>query len=318
MKRIILFTVLLLMTAMVSAEQSTITVNGELSTTKAGIIFETNMIQDVTGTDLYFLGFFEKQNNEMVMLWADNGRGGIFERAAAGITGACSEAEDSFYDQKQVEAVAENEYCLLTRDRRKYVSLTITTISEDYSSLTIDWQLGEVERTLSEEEERLLAEEQEDDKDDDVDREDDKVVESGEGEVSGEVLGEDGAKTEAMELVSGEEVAGIEEESGSSFDNYYFLFLLDAIMLLLIVLLFREILRPKGITLKEAALLQYRKRRRSRTSERKAGKKEVTRVTLWGRIEKLTTSKERAMLEKKGEEMLKWMEKRRKKDGQSK
>jgi hypothetical protein len=148
----------IILSCSVLAETTTLTINDDLGTSQSGIVFSNNSVQDSEGSDLYYLGYFENHNGEPVMLWADNGFGGIVDFIEEQLDSPCSNIAESYYEQQSEQVVVSNQYCVLSGDLSNYITLTIIEVSEDYSSITFDWEIEEKARELSEEELLLIQE----------------------------------------------------------------------------------------------------------------------------------------------------------------
>jgi len=130
----------ILSTVICYAKTTTITYEeGDDST--YGISFVDGTITDEYGADILFIGPEDKEEGyDTPSMYADNPKGGILLNEE---DKECAELGEYIYSNKAEEIIIDKSYCVLTREADWYVNVKVIGLSDDWSSLTIEWELLE-------------------------------------------------------------------------------------------------------------------------------------------------------------------------------
>ena len=140
-KCLIWITASIILASLSHAETTSLLYTKENSTNNAFFFKERSFNEKYA--DVFFSGIEDKEEGFQAPLLYTKSHGMI---APTGQNG-CSEAINQADGSKEANIKVGNYYCLLTRDQKDYVKIKVIGLAEDWSSVTIDWQIIGQEQT---------------------------------------------------------------------------------------------------------------------------------------------------------------------------
>ncbi|MFH1317037.1 MAG: DUF5679 domain-containing protein [Candidatus Woesearchaeota archaeon] len=123
-----------------SYAEITVLTYSDSETLTYGISFLDNQLADEYSADILFYGYKDKDEGyEIPNLYAGSGEGGIFLNPE---NVKCSNFQfEENLNSKEAEISEGKEYCVLARDGNTFVNVRVIELSEDWSTLTIEWSI---------------------------------------------------------------------------------------------------------------------------------------------------------------------------------